>query len=419
MANQSAPSPFFARSYGGFSPEQIAFLRSVVAEYSPGILLDPMAGQARDLGRLAMEGHQVVIEDINPACLCLAALRAPQLVMNAEQLVSTYLQKLSTIHCFAVSETEFACDDWITPSAQQFIGEYRQLFNIDCKLTPFGEGAAFWMGDPSIVFSTAMLVLAARQFVCHRASKNTTWVKKGGIIPQVDLRNLLRDFAESWRDYSLGGDNSLSLCRLGELTISTAVSDWTLGGAKEQPVIKGVITSPPYANRLDYAVMWAPELTVLCELFGEDRDKIKRAQIGTTVVRGMKADGVSANLPPSALQFLDEVASGKAKASDSYYLPFFKNYLLSLSRKIVSAAQLVEKGGFLVCFIRDCVRKDAKLDAERFLAELLGASGFSYVEAGGAKKLIIRNHVGLRRPVDKGALHGTAQTEWHLHFRKV
>lgn len=418
MANQSASSPFFARSYGGYSQDQISFLRSVIAGYSPGILLDPMAGQARDLGRLAMEGHNVIIEDINPACLCLAALRAPQLVSSAGQLVSSFLRKLSNIRCSAISETDFACDDWLTPSAREFIVEYRQRFKIDGTLTPFSEGSSFWMDDLSKVFATAILVLAARQFVCHRPSKNTTWIKKGGILPQVDLRNLLRDFAKTWLDHALELSDGWNLDCSGEFTISTAVSDWTLRGNQEKPIIRGVITSPPYANRLDYSVMWAPELAVLCELFGEDRNKIKRGQIGTTVVRGIKMEDPCADLPVSALQFLDEVSSGKAKASNSYYLPFFKNYLFSLSKKIISAAHLVEKGGFLVCFIRDSVRKDAKLDAERFVAELLAGCGFSYDEVG-AKKVIIRNHVGLRRPVDKGAVHGTAQTEWHLHFRKV
>lgn len=415
MANQTASSPFFARSYGGYTKDQFDFAECVMANYPSGILLDPMAGQAREMGRLAMAGRDIIVEDVNPACLCLAALRSPQLARNADELIRLYLGKLSTIRLGLVSETEFACDEWLTPSARSFIQKYRQHFRLNDDTTPFQEGCAYWMGDQLKVFATSMLVLVARQFICHRPSKNATWVKKGGVIIRQDLKKLLREFVARWRQSITENGGTDSKAGISDLVISTAISDSTLSGEPNKRVI-GVITSPPYANRLDYAVMWAPELAVLCEIFSEDYDKIKRSQIGTTVVRGLKDD--EGKLPESALRFLLEVRSGKAKASESYYLPFFKNYLLSLSRKIVSAASFVENGGFFVCFIRDCIRKDAKLDAEQFVASLLAESGFSYVGAGGAKKLVIRHHVGLRRPVDKGAVHGTAQTEWHLHFRK-
>ncbi len=418
MANQTASSPFFARSYGGFSLSQIKFIHSAIAHRQGGFFLDPMAGQARDFGDLALKGWNVIIEDINPACLCLAALRSPQLISRADRLVNSYLKKLATIKTPAISETDFVNDEWLTPSTISFIKEYKKEFEIREGSTPFQPGSIFWDGDIEPIFATALLVLAARKFVCYRPSKNTTWIKEGGIIPLGDLRKLLGEFAASWAEHVQTSLAQLLHTPSGSFKISTAPADGTLAVSNTTP-ISGVITSPPYANRLDYSVMWGPELAVLCELFDEDQQKIKRAQIGTTVVRGLKNKDASEQfLPPSAMHFLNEVASGKGKASDSYYLPFFRNYLVSLTEKLTSAANLVEQGGIFVCFIRDCVRKDARLDAEIFVSEALKFVGFEQSDALKSDKVIIKNHVGLRRPLEKGTVHGMAQIEWHLHFKK-
>lgn len=418
MANQSASSPFFARSYGGFTKHQLEFIHSVLPLGSLGAIFDPMAGQARDLGRFALEGHRVIAEDINPACLCFAALRSPEFVMHADELLRAYISDLSRVRIKAISETDFACDDWLTQSCKDFIRAYGKAFGIDEGCSAFEKGQSFWNGPKDKVFATAILVLAARQFVCHRSSKNTTWVKRGGVIPGISMKFLLKDFAILWKQHVIETLKPLASNSSGQLEIHTAPTDGTLSVANTMP-ISCVITSPPYANRLDYSVMWGPELVVMCELFNQDSQRIKRTQIGTTVVRGLKDEHEDDSLPDSAMRFLHEVTISKGKASDSYYLPFFRNYLVSLTRKLVSAARLVQKNGHFVVFIRDCVRKDARLDVERLVFEILKPEGFNYVAPDGAKKIIIKNHVGLRRPLEKGSVHGMAQIEWHLHLQRT
>ena len=66
------------------------------------------------------------------------------------------------------------------------------------------------------------------------------------------------------------------------------------------PQVDLVITSPPYANRLDYTRLWAPELQLLAAMLDFDPDSIKSDQIGTTVVRSEMAGG-SPGLTPSAV----------------------------------------------------------------------------------------------------------------------
>src|SRR5688500_11401364 len=79
-------SPFLARTYGGFTQEQEEFYRLHVGNLENKTVLDPMGGQGFTLSRLAYEGADVWIGDINPGPLHLAMLRDPRLVAQSSKL---------------------------------------------------------------------------------------------------------------------------------------------------------------------------------------------------------------------------------------------------------------------------------------------------------------------------------------------
>src|ERR1035441_8417082 len=91
---RSVASPFYSRNYGGFSREQIQFLRRYSETGRLRPVLDPMSGQAHYLSELAWRGNEVWLGDINPGPLLLAALRDPLLVLQAEKLRPSVLRRL-------------------------------------------------------------------------------------------------------------------------------------------------------------------------------------------------------------------------------------------------------------------------------------------------------------------------------------
>ncbi len=86
VSSSEHPSPFFRRSYGGFTDRQIEFYSKYLDPARKQIIFDPMGGQAVALSSLAWQGHKVWVGDINPALSFMASLRDPSLVQQRAHL---------------------------------------------------------------------------------------------------------------------------------------------------------------------------------------------------------------------------------------------------------------------------------------------------------------------------------------------
>jgi hypothetical protein len=180
--------------------------------------------------------------------------------------------------------------------------------------------------------------------------------------------------------------------------------------------VDAIITSPPYANRLDYTRMWAPELEVLSTMWGTDSTAIKDAQIGSTVVeRKTTSSEDEAVLPYRIRQVLSDIRLDKGKASETYYYPFFRNYAISIARSLPHIVSKLTPGGLLIFFVRDTVRKDIMFPTADMIASIVSKLGFRQVQR---ERHILRHHVGFLRKSSAGGMYGLAQLEWWLAFRK-
>jgi DNA modification methylase len=186
----------------------------------------------------------------------------------------------------------------------------------------------------------------------------------------------------------------------------------------ESPLADLIITSPPYANRLDYTRMWAPELEVLAAMWKESSSEIKSAQIGSTVVEGKHVlSKEEMQLPKTIRQSLFDIRNDADwKASESYYYPFFRNYAISMMRSLKQIENKLLPGGTLVVFVRDTVRKDIMFPTAELVQSVLVRS--SKMKLLRTEKKVVRTHVGLLRKSAPSGMYGLAQLEWWLAFRK-
>jgi hypothetical protein len=178
-----------------------------------------------------------------------------------------------------------------------------------------------------------------------------------------------------------------------------------------------IVTSPPYANRLDYTRMWAPELEVVSAMYGVDCRGLKAKALGTTVVHGkiINADE-EIGLPKVVRASLKAIRDDRhSKASDSYYYPFFRNYAVGLALGLRCMAKHLHRRGKLLVFVRDTARKDVLFPTGALVRGVLRSSGLSEIDS---VRKVIREHIGLRRRASTKGLYGLAQQEWWLAFQK-
>lgn len=412
---RSFASPFYSRNYGGFSLEQIRFLHQYSEGDRPRRILDPMSGQAHYLAELVWRGHDIWLGDINPGPLLLANLRDPILVMQAENLKTFLLRQLDTLAKQSVHHKPAYSEEWIPEILRDELRKYATGFSIfdSCSTTPC---RGMWSARPEVRFAASLPVLAARQIACYTASDNLTWLKRGGLQTSFSIYPALFAALHQWIAYAADASKRFRGVSPGRLHID--IMNAESGNLGEGRLPNLIVTSPPYANRLDYTRLWGPELEVFAAMAGLDTSSVKSDQIGTTVVTKRRPTTADISSLPNFIQHVLEAirSDGAHKASESYYHPFFANYAFSLHNGFKHIGQRLQRNGHIVVFIRDTIRKDVLFPAGKLVEETLKSVGVDEIVE--KKEVIIRHHVGLRRKDAQSGMYGLAQREWWLVMRK-
>jgi hypothetical protein len=410
-----ARSPFFSRTYGGFSPQQRSFTEMLIGDPKGKTILDPMAGQGDFLARFAWQGARVVLGDINPAVLLIAKLRDPVLLRQSADIAKALEIRLEKLNRSLHSDGPLLySSDWLTDRTREELRAYGLSFGLSALAGSTAELFEQLRGEsPEVTIAAGLPLLAARDLVTYRSSDNATWLKKGGLqratsifAPMLEALQQWRRLAERASDFPLQG------------TLDVVCQDLSEGGGSEE-IADFLITSPPYANRLDYSRLWGPEIEVLSAMSGVALPGLKARQIGSTVVRGVKAQEGEENLLPTKVREVLEVirADRHSKASGTYYYPFFKNYALGMRRAFRNLIGAIVDEGKLVVFVRNTVRKDIVFPTASLIESVLEGAG-NMERLAPVEEHIVRKHIGLRRRREMSGIHGLAQQEFWLLYRK-
>lgn len=403
-------SPFFSRNYGGYSTDQIAFINSNANIHDSLVLLDPMAGQGFYLSQMCSMNALVYLGDINLGPLMLASLRDPALIARSDEILDRFVERIRGLERTEAKFEPRYCEDWISPRIRQQLSDYSNAFDIGQHGDATRPSSRFWHSPLLTRFAAAIPALAARTITCFTESDNLTWLKRGGLEKCRNLFETLQAAAADWYKYAVS-DGTIK----GRLHISTM--NPSIGEFGPCPSSNLIVTSPPYANRLDYSRMWAPELQVCASLFGFDAASVKSTQIGTTVVRGWREDEPALKrVPPFIRRTLNLIQHDESgKASESYYYPFFRNYATATCGCFEHIARKLAPRGTLIVFIRDTTRKDVLFEAGRMIETVLRQHGLTLCAK---REAVIRHHVGMRRRDAPATVYGLAQREWSMAFRK-
>ena len=419
MTNSSSiQSPFFSRAYGGYTNAQLQCVRDILGTPKGKTILDPMAGQAFALSQMSWEGANVRLGDINPATLLLASLRDPTLIRSRQYLRQWLSKIIATLAKKRVPRVNAqVVSGWIAPSTAHQLDEYARRLGLGLFANPFTPKSDFWTGDIEARFGAAIAVMAARDIACYRTTDNVTWLRPGGILRARRISDVLRSALDKWVSFanSVAAEYSLDDGSTGSIVAEPMNVERGLFGRTKN--VSWIITSPPYANRLDYTRMWGPEINVLASMVGANAESLKREQVGTTVVEGIDYSEGEKQLPRFIRVALQEIQSDQTKYSENYYYPFFRNYAVSLMHSMKHLAERLRVNGTLMVFVRDTVRKDVLFPTGRLITSALTGKSVGLVRLD-AEKQIIRQHIGFVRKASSKGVYGLAQQEWWLVFKK-
>ena len=410
-------SPFYSRTYGGYTRQQIEFIKDVVGCVKGKTILDPMAGQAFVISTWPFEGANVWIGDIDPSMLFLASMRKPSIIANRHDFADSLKKKLTKVNrkkrnCNSLRYF----DSWIASSIAKDLSDLASLMEIGLFANPYDYSPEFWDDNDLTIFEIGIVLLAARELTCYRTTDNRTWLRPGGRMKEIRIRPAILRALEKWLAFAEGvaedhADN-LRPGRFNAQRMNAAAGEFS-----SAPRPTTIVTSPPYANRLEYTKMWGPETEVLAAICSKSTDQIRRNQIGTTLVKEQSLRDLGlANLPKKTKKVLEKIRTDTAKYSESYYYPFFQMYAQSMASATRHMAEKLRKKGKLIVIVRDTVRKDQLFSTSEMVSEIVQREyGFSEIEC---TQKIVKGHVGQLRKNSVSGVYGLAQQEWWLSFRK-
>ena len=167
------------------------------------------------------------------------------------------------------------------------------------------------------------------------------------------------------------------------------------------------LTSPPYATRLDYVKGTLPELAVLGAT-EQTVHRLRREATGSPVVRGQTGRDDHHIESPYARRTLAHIKSHPSKGSQSYYLPWMRNYLHHLEAGILEIDRVVTADGTVGIVVQDSYYKDFHVNLQRIVVETLASRGRTL--SCRYDNLAHTPHRKTQRASDRGSKHPHTET---------
>lgn len=207
------------------------------------------------------------------------------------------------------------------------------------------------------IFIKAIIILCIRPLSCVTVSlKNGTWYRQGGMTSGKDISQIIHEKINKYKLYY--ETYYLKLTQGGNINFSTCNSQ----EIQDLNNIDTIITSPPYANRYDYVIMYAPELYFMSKADKNINVKNLRTEIlGSNRVVDFQVFDNDIELidkkSPKTMEFLlkvrdkrrEDEKKNKKKNEKDYYFRYFTKYYVNLYNildKLIDI--LIEKGNLYI-----------------------------------------------------------------------
>lgn len=369
--------------YAAFSPDFASAMIRMLCPNRHMTVLDPWNGSGTTTRAAIDLGHNSIGFDINPSMVVVA--RAACASPNVAKLVLARTQDLKAgkIGKAAPALASLIPDD--DPFLIWFDRATVARLRVVTSALIAGEGNSGEILLPSVallsdrrmrtsvaltsMFSTARMLLRPFQ------TTNPTWyrirvkgverisISAGTII--ATLQNMVSRRVIHMRMQRSVGKLRISVANSAKLPSKDAMVD-------------AVVTSPPYATRIDYAIASLPELAVL-GMGMEAIRSLRQSMIGTTMVSHF--DPVELELlGPTCVSFLNSIAKHQSRASSTYYLPNLAQYFGAIRRSLEEIFRVLRPSGRLAIVVQDSWYKDLRIPVTKIFVEELTRLGMRSIQ---------------------------------------
>ena len=364
--------------YAGYTE---SFVEAVIQTHlhTADFVLDPWSGSGTTGIGCLTHGLWSVGIDINPAMTVIARARLTP-VSSSKSFSDTTAHILSVaIGVSAQPRADDPLATWVRRTALSSIRAI-QIAIHQSFLTPRQQPSKRTIVNcpealpVEVCFYYSALFLVVRDLLAPFRTSNPMWLK----TPHTTHRSIAPSWDAISTRFRAATKYLESRLRLRPPTPRFKTAPFHTGTATRLPYpdshFDAVLTSPPYATRLDYVKGTLPELGVLG---ASDRfvARLRRQTTGTPVVAAVPSEDTDPLQTGYGNRLLDAIVSHSSKGSRSYYWPWMSNYLSHLQSGLVEIDRTVDPNGVICIVVQDSYYKEHRIDLQRLVTEILESRG--------------------------------------------
>jgi len=338
-----------------------AFIRGLTDQ--GGVVLDPMMGSGTTVVEALLEGRRGIGLDIDPLALRLGRVKTMPLDIDGVRNVGNHVLKRATdllsdgdtIEHFLNSRfddpTKSFVDYWFLPDTQ------RELAALTLPIREIQDAAIrrfFELAFSAIIVTKSGGVSRARDLAHSRPHLDKTKAPKNALSQfAVRLRKNLASIAQLRND------------DVGANTLAADARSMPLADCS----VDLIITSPPYANAIDY--MRAHKFSLVW--FGDsvaDLSKLRAEYIGSERI-GQTRYGALPPKPENIIQQLAERDNSKAAILRKYYI--------EMQTVLAEMYRVLRHGATAIVVVGTSLMRDIDVQTHFCLADIADSLGFDVV----------------------------------------
>jgi DNA modification methylase len=359
--------------YAGYSE---AFVTSAI-EYldirQSHILLDPWHGSGTTALVASRYNIQTIGCEINPIMNIFSAakngflLGQGRLIRKLSQEIQDRVLKSSD-----ESKHDDSLVDFMSPSLSSGVRTLYSVLNsyrypeipLESKLFKPLENIPLFP-NPFESFFKAALFITARKLAGYKGGSNPTWVKTLENKAEYCIEDIVSEWIRAI-DLMLHDLESALIPKLDRtIHIPLAIDSRNL--CIHSDSIDGIITSPPYLTRIDYAMSTRPELLIISN--ASFLRSIREKTIGAPVIvnKNIKVDSIWGG---TCLAVLKQVESHSSKAARSYYLPNMLQYFRDIERSLRECIRVLKPKGQALIVVQSSYFKEHEINLGQIYTEI-------------------------------------------------
>ncbi len=371
QSRRAGPDQWFPY-YAGFSPEFARIVLQGVPLPRGATVLDPWNGSGTTTHVADQLGFRAVGIDLNPVATLVASARLAR-PRDAEHVLGLARRLSKRDKDIPSNPTSDPLAEWLRPTVIQ---GYRSIQSgILADLATGSSGTPLEPIAQSLPPLAAFLVLAlmraARSLAAVRTTTNPTWITPGD-SPSGTWNSL----SQRWLRETQTMASQLAIAA-SAVTMSEAI----VGDSRSLPVesnsVDLVLTSPPYCTRIDYVINTSFELAALG--IGRDSEQfatLRRASMGSPLVRGTKRASPPAEWPHRVRSLLAAIESHPSKASQSYYYKTYWHYFDDCAQALRELHRCLKPGATAVLVLQSSYYKNLYVDLPQLYCDMGTSIGF-------------------------------------------